>query len=242
MEVCLAIIYLILLILFLGVPIAVAGSLVWCFASWLSKRRYWKPFLWIVVSIFSLFGGYFATKFGIKKHKEVAAWRDARLEESRRQEEENRRQEEEARLAEERRREEAARLAEERRRQNERDEKIKAFALNEASEVWSAYQALESEIEVQKGKIGELRDTLVKFGKDPEEDEDFKRICDLRDDMIRSHAVLRGKLEDAYIAWRKYESAPSRKDYQELHMKSIEDGVREAEAASAKFKEMRLNK
>lgn len=196
----------------------------------------------VIVASFVLWGVYLGIAwlcgFATEKYNAVIAWRDERKEASLAEE----RRREDARLAEERRREEAVRLAEERRRQNERDEKIRSFALKEAPEVWSAYQALESEIEVQNGKIGELRDTLVKFGKDPEEDEDFKRICDLRDDMIRSHAALRGKLEDAYITWRKYEAAPSRKDYQELHRKAIEDGVREAEAASAKFKEMRLRK
>ena len=68
------------------------------------------------------------------------------------------------------------------------------------------------------------------------------RICALRDDMVRSWKALRIKLEDAYIAARKYEAAPSRKDYQELHKKALEDGIQEADAAAAKFKEMRLNK
>ena len=76
----------------------------------------------------------------------------------------------------------------------------------------------------------------------PEQDMDFKRICALRDDMIRSRAALRAKLEDAYIAAKKYEAAPSRKDYQELHRKALEDGIQEADAAAAKFKEMRLSK
>ena len=101
---------------------------------------------------------------------------------------------------------------------------------------------MQSEIDVQNGKIEELRKTLEAFGKDPWRDVDFQRICDLRDDMIRSRKALRTKLEDAYIASRKYEASPSRKDYQELHKKALEDGILEADAAEAKFKEMRLNK
>ena len=101
---------------------------------------------------------------------------------------------------------------------------------------------MQSEIDVQSGKIEELRKTLVAFNKEPEQDVDFKRICALRDDMIRSRTALRAKLEDAYIAAKKYEASPSRKDYQELHRKALEDGVLEADAAAAKFKEMRLNK
>ena len=193
----------------------------------------------VIAAIFALT---WLCDFSREKYNAVIAWRDERLAERNRQEALVQWKKQEAQNAEQRRLAEEARLAEEQRRKNEQEEKIRSFALKEASGVWAAYQALQSEIEVQNVKIEELRDALVKFGKDPEEDEDFKRITALRDDMIRSHKGLRKKLEDAYITWRKYEAAPSRKDYQELHRKAIEDGIREADAASEKFKEMRLNK
>ena len=145
--------------------------------------------------------------------------------------------------------EEAARIAEvkrvqeeNKRRQEEKDEKIRSFALKEAPKVWAVYQSLQSEIDVQNDKIDELRKVLVSFDKSPDQDMDFQRICALRDDMVRSWKALRIKLEDAYIASRKYEASPSRKDYQEIHRKALEDGILEADAAEAKFKEMRLNK
>lgn len=137
---------------------------------------------------------------------------------------------------------ERARIAEAKRRQKAKDEKIQAFALKEAPKVWEVYQSLKSEIDVQNEKIEELRKSLESFGRSPEQDTDFVRICALRDDMTRSRDALRTKLEDAYIAAKKYEAAPSRKDYQELHKKALEDGILEADAASARFKEMRRNK
>ena len=139
----------------------------------------------------------------------------------------------------------AARQAEESSRveaQKAKDEKIQAFTLKEAPKVWEVYQSLQSEIDVQAEKIEELRKSLETFGRTPVEDTDFVRICALRDEMKRSRDALRTKLEDAYIAARKYEAAPSRKDYQELHKKALEDGILEADAASVRFKEMRLNK
>ena len=145
--------------------------------------------------------------------------------------------------------EEAARIAEvkrvqeeNKRCQEEKDEKIRCFALKEAPRVWAVYQSLQSEIDIQNDKIEELRKVLVSFDKSPDQDMDFQRICALRDDMVRSWKALRIKLEDAYIASRKYEASPSRKDYQEIHRKALEDGILEADAAEAKFKEMRLNK
>lgn len=159
------------------------------------------------------------------------AWRDSRqAEETRRVEEQKAKDAEEAEIAEVKRRQEA------------KDEKIQAFALKEAPKVWEVYQSLQGEIDVQNGKIEELRKSLETFGRTPEEDTDFVRICALRDEMKRSREALRAKLEDAYIAAKKYEAAPSRKDYQELHKKALEDGILEADAASARFKEMRRNK
>lgn len=165
-------------------------------------------------------------------------WRD---EKAKQVEQEKAREETEERIAEENRKKAEAE-AEARHRQEVKDEKIRSFALKDAPKVWAVCQSLQSEIDVQNGKIEELRKTLVAFGKEPEQDVDFQRICALRDDMTRSRKALRTKLEDAYIASRKYEASPSRKDYQELHKKALEDGILEADAAAAKFKEMRLNK
>ena len=198
--------------------------------------------LGIVALYFIFWLGAWIIDFTKEKIDDVKSWRDARLAEKAKQaEEEKAKREAEEREAEEQR-QKAAAAAEAKRRQDAKDEKIQDFALKDAPKVWAVYQSLQSEIEVQNGKIEELRKTLVSFGKDPERDVDFQRICALRDDMVRSRKVLRTKLEDAYIASRKYEASPSRKDYQELHKKALEDGIQAADAAEAKFKEMRLTK
>ncbi len=155
---------------------------------------------------------------------------------------------ENAKLAEARRQQEVAVVkakkeeAAARQRQQAKEDKIRTFALKDAPTVWNVYQSLKGEIDIQGRKIDELRETLTSFGRDPNQDSDFQRIMALRDEMIKSLNALHDKLEDAYIAARKYEAAPSRKDYQELHKKALEDGVKEADAATARFKEMRLNK
>ena len=178
--------------------------------------------------LFLLFGAFNIAKLAFRDIKDS---RDARL--AKKAEQAN---------AERMQKEEAARIAEAKRQQAAKDDKIRTFALKEAPKVWSVYQSLQSEIDVQNGKIEELRKTLEEFDKSPEQDADFIRICALQDDMIRSRKALRVKLEDAYIAAMKYEASPSRKDYQELHKKALDDGILEADAALARFKEMRLNK
>ena len=146
-----------------------------------------------------------------------------------------------ARIAEANRQEEEA-AAEAKRRQEDKYEKIQTFALKEAPKVWEVYQSLQSEIDVQNGKIEELRKTLEAFGKVPEQDEDFNRICNLRDEMIRSHKSLRAKLEDAYIAAKKYEASPSRKDYHDVMKRTLEDGINDAVMATERYKAMTRQK
>lgn len=180
-------------------------------------------------------------------------WRNERLVRKAEQRERKKAQVAEAsRLAEEKRRateaaevvkrKQAEQLAAQKRRKEAKDEKIRSFALKDAIEVWRVYQSLQSEIDVQSNKISELRRTLETFGKSPDADEDFKQICLMREEMIRSHAVLRKCLEDAYLAKCKFDATPGRKDYREQHSKALEDGVREASAIADRFKEMRLNK
>ena len=193
----------------------------------------------VIFCLFLLFGAFNIAKLAFRDIKNS---RDARLAEKAEQEKAERVKEEEAARIAEAKRKQAEAEAEARRLQESKDAKIQEFALKDAPKVWQVYQSLQGEIDMQSGKLEELRKTLVTFGKQPEQDEDFKRICAVRDDMISTRKALRAKLEDAYIAAKEYEASPSRKDYQELHKKALEDGILEADAASAKFKEMRLNK
>ena len=209
-------------------------------AVWFFKRgRGCLAVISAIVVFFALSWVFSIVDAGLRS---ATKWRDARLAKRAKQAEIEKAQKAEAeRIAAAKRRQEAAAAAAEQKRLA-KDEKIQTFALKEAPKVWEVYQSLQSEIDVQNGKIEELRKTLLAFDKVPEQDADFKRICALRDEMIRSRKALRAKLEDAYIAAKKYEVSPSRKDYQELHKKALKDGILEATVASEKFKEMRLNK
>lgn len=183
----------------------------------------------------------------------LKTWRNERLAKKAEQREQAKLQAEEAaRVAEVKRREAEAeaeakhrqekQLAAQKMRKEAKEEKIRSFALKEATEVWRVYQSLQGEIDIQSNRISELRKTLETFGKFPDEDEDFKQICLMREEMIRYHAALRKCLEDAYLAKCKFDATPGRKDYSEQHRKALEDGIREAAAVADRFKEMRLNK
>ena len=121
-------------------------------------------------------------------------------------------------------------------------EKIKTFALKEMPSAWATYQSLQSEIDVQNGKIDDLSNSLRAFDRNPERDEDFLRIRGLRDDMVQTCDTLWKRLEDAYLASKKFEAAPTSGNNKELLKRALEDGISEADAAAKKFQEMRLEK
>lgn len=134
---------------------------------------------------------------------------------------------------------EKAQKEEAKRRALQREDKLRTFTLKESPKLWELYQNLKAEIQTQNRKIEELRIAFEEFNREPERDEDFKHICAMRDEMVRSRKVMRVKIEEAYLAARKYEATPSRKDYDELRRRLLEDGIREAESATRKFNMMR---
>lgn len=161
-------------------------------------------------------------------------WRQTQMEERRLQEEAEAREAEARELAERARKAEEVKAA--------REEKLRVFSLKEAPLLWKTYQNLQAEIASQDAKIEDLRKTLVEFEQDPDQDADFRQICSLRDQMVAALKTMHAKMEDAYLASRKFAATPSRKDYDELRRKHLEDGLREAEAAVRKFNEMRAAK
>ena len=124
----------------------------------------------------------------------------------------------------------------------EKEDRLRSFAIKEAPVLWKTYQDLGVQIDSQGRNIEVLKGTLLEFDKDPEQDVDFKAICAMRDEMIGVRASLRRKIEDAYFAFRKFEATPSRKDYDELRRKTLEDGVQEAMSAKQRFDIMRKEK
>lgn len=127
-------------------------------------------------------------------------------------------------------------------RKFKKNARIREFAEKEATTLWATLQTLTSEVETQGRKIAELRQVLQEFNRDPAGDEDFKRICEMKTSLEKSVFEIRAKLEDAYIASKKFEATPGRKDYEEIRRKAIEDGVQEADAAIQRFKLMRESK
>ena len=127
-------------------------------------------------------------------------------------------------------------------REASRESKLRAFAIKNADGLWRTYQMIKGQIDEHDKRIDELKTAFFEFGRNPDEDADYRRICGLRDEMVRSCQLMRGKIEDAYLASVKFEATPGKREYSETMAKALEDGVREAERAERRFKEMKDRK
>lgn len=137
----------------------------------------------------------------------------------------------------ERRRDEAAKKIE--RERDTKEDELRTFAMKESPSVWKILQTLSAERETLIGKIKGLESTLKRFGKNPDADEDVIKLKDSRSQLDAQISLVNGKLESAYLAAKKYEAMPHRKDFNDLMHKSIEDGVSAAELAEKRYKELK---
>lgn len=128
--------------------------------------------------------------------------------------------------------------ADARKRDLHKEELLRKFALKEAPMVWKAVQDLQANISQMEANLAALKKELRDFGRDPEKDQDVVRLVQMHADMKASLDVLYQKLRDAYIASKKYEATPGRRDYEALRRKTIDDGIQEAELVVQRFKMM----
>jgi len=124
-------------------------------------------------------------------------------------------------------------------RRRAKEDKLRSFILKEAPALWASYLNLQAEIVCQDRKSDDLRRTLEEFGLDPEEDADLRQIRALRGEMADALKMMRQKIEDAYLASRKYEAFPNRHRYDEMCRGLLRDGIREADEAKRRLIEKR---
>ena len=119
---------------------------------------------------------------------------------------------------------------------------LKAFALQEAPQLWQSVQALQIECEARKTGLAGLKNDLLEFGRNPDEDADYLDLKLSCESIRGALEQICAKIEDAYIAYKKFQAAPGRADYENLMRKSLEDGIQEADAASRRYRSMTQDK
>ena len=115
-----------------------------------------------------------------------------------------------------------------RKRTAEQIQLLQEFAQNESPEVWRTIQSLRGEMAESARNLKRLRDQLIEFDRNPDLDEDYKALRFGLQDLRRAYDAIYDNLENAYIAAKKFEASPSRKEYQDIMKKALEDGIQNA--------------
>lgn len=129
-----------------------------------------------------------------------------------------------------------------RKRTPEQMQLLSDFAMKESPTIWQTIQAMRGEIADSGTKIKRLRADLLEFDRNPDTDEDYKALVAGLRELKRAYDAIFDKLEDAYIAAKKYEASPSRKDYQGMMKRALEDGIQDANMATERYKAMTRQK
>ena len=129
-----------------------------------------------------------------------------------------------------------------RKRTPEQIQLLQDFAQKESPKIWQTIQAMRAEMSTSGAKIKNLREELKLFDRDPDSDEDYKALVAGLQEVKHAYNAIFDKLEDAYIAAKKYEASPSRKDYQDVMKRALEDGINDANMATERYKAMTRQK
>ena len=115
---------------------------------------------------------------------------------------------------------------------------LQDFATKESPKIWQTIQSMRAEMTTSGAKLKQLRADLLEFNRNPDADEDYKALVAGLKELRSAYDAIFDKLEDAYIAAKKYEASPSRKDYQETMKRALEDGIQSAAMATERYKAM----
>ena len=127
-------------------------------------------------------------------------------------------------------------------RSPEQIQMLSDFAMKESPKIWQTIQSMRAEITQSGSKIKRLRADLLEFDRDPDTDEDYKALVAGLQELKRAYDAIFDKLEDAYIAAKKYEASPSRKDYRDTMKRALEDGIQDADMATERYMTMTRQK
>lgn len=115
---------------------------------------------------------------------------------------------------------------------------LQEFAIKESPKIWQTIQFMRAEMTTSEEKIRQLRDDLREFDRNPESDEDYRVLVGGLDELRHAYDAIFDRLEDAYIAAKKFEASPTRNDYQEMMRTALEDGIQDANIATERYRAM----
>ena len=129
-----------------------------------------------------------------------------------------------------------------RKRTAEQIQLLQQFAIKESPVIWKTIQTMRAEMTRNAAKTRQLRADLLEFDRNPDTDEDYKALVAGQQELRKAYEAIFDKLENAYIAKKKYEASPSRKDYKDMMKCALEDGIQDAVMATERYKAMTRQK
>ena len=119
---------------------------------------------------------------------------------------------------------------------------LRTFALQEAPQLWQTVQSLRGEIVSRNKAMTQLAAELREFDRKPEDDTTYRELQVGREQIACTLDNVYQKLENAYIAYKKFQATPGRKEYADAMNRALEDGIHEAEAMSRRYRVMSMKK
>lgn len=119
---------------------------------------------------------------------------------------------------------------------------LRTFALQEAPQLWQTVQSLRGEIVSRNKAMTQLAAELREFDCKPEDDMTYRELQVGREQMACTLDNVYQKLENAYIAYKKFQATPGRKEYADAMNRAFEDGIHEAEATARRYSVMSIEK
>lgn len=119
---------------------------------------------------------------------------------------------------------------------------LRSFALAESPGLWQTVQMLKAEKASRKAALEALCKEMKEFGRNPNIDPDVAALKSAYEDLDGSLVTVYQKLEEAYIAYKKMQATPGRKEYADMMRSALEEGIQEAETTVARYREMSKTK
>lgn len=119
---------------------------------------------------------------------------------------------------------------------------LRTFALQEAPQLWQTVQSLRGEIVSRNKAMTQLAAELREFDRKPEDDTTYRELQVGREQIACTLDNVYQKLENAYIAYKKFQATPGRKEYADAMNRALEDGVLEADATARRYRVMSIEK
>ncbi|MDD4103336.1 MAG: hypothetical protein PHU80_12000 [Kiritimatiellae bacterium] len=116
-----------------------------------------------------------------------------------------------------------------------RQSALREFAVEHAPELWSTVRDIRALMEDSSARMTVLKKTMETMGKKAEDDEDYQKMGQKRNELAMVLAKLDEDLEAAYIQFAKFQAVQDTKAVSNSVAKALTDGRNSALEARARY-------